>query len=83
MGMRLLVDSLPRSFTVEKLCALFASYGQVLSAQVIKIPDQPVTLIGTVEMATEQDADRAMTALHGTIIENEMILVFKEPQQPD
>lgn len=73
----LTVDGLPPSFTDEKLKGLFTSYGQVLTATIIYPQHIPSYRYGCVEMATTIEADRARQALNRTMIDHQLILVFR------
>ncbi len=67
MGNKLYVGSLPYSTTEEQLSELFQQHGTVQSAKVItdRFTGQSRGF-GFVEMASDEDAQRAITALNGT-----------------
>ena len=67
MGSKLYVGSLPYSTRDDQLADLFKRHGAVQSAKVItdKFTGQSRGF-GFVEMATGEDAQRAITALNGT-----------------
>ena len=73
----LTVDGLPQSFTDENLKELFASYGQVLNATIIYPQHIPSCRYGFVEMATVEEADHARQALNRTMIDHQLVLVFR------
>lgn len=78
-GTRLLVDGLPATVSNDALRELFAPHGTVISAIVISSIHTPCVIIGSVTMATVPEAERAVQALHRAMIENNMVLVFREP----
>lgn len=63
---KLYVGSLPYSTTEDELKELFSQFGQVVSARVIsdKFTGQSKGF-GFVEMATDADAEKAITAANG------------------
>ena len=73
----LTVDGLPRSFSDDHLKDLFASYGRVLTATIIDSQHIPSYRYGFVEMATTEEANQARHALNRTMIDHELILVFR------
>lgn len=83
MGTKLYVGSLPYSTTEQELQELFAQHGSVQSAKVItdRYTGQSRGF-GFVEMATADDAQKAITALNGTPL-GERTLVVNEarPQE--
>lgn len=81
-GTRLLVDGLPATVSNDRLREVFASHGTVISALVISSVHTPSVIIGSVGMATVPDAERAAQALHRTMIENHMVLVFPSHHDP-
>lgn len=76
MSSKLYVGSLPYSTTDEQLTDLFSQYGSVTSARVItdKYTGQSRGF-GFVEMATNEEAQRAIEALNGTKLEHRTIVV--------
>ncbi len=66
MGKKLYVGNLSYSVDSSELEQLFAQHGQVVSAQIINDRDTGRSKgFGFVEMATDQEATAAVTALNG------------------
>ncbi|MEE8241083.1 MAG: RNA-binding protein [Nitrospirales bacterium] len=83
MGNKLYVGSLPYSTTDAQLSELFAQYGSVASAKVItdKFTGQSRGF-GFVEMATSEEAQRAIDGLNGTPLESRTLIVNEaKPQE--
>lgn len=84
MGAKLYVGNLPYSVTEERLQQHFAQHGAVVSARIItdKFTGRSKGF-GFVEMASEQDAEKATRALNGTDFEGRNIVVSEaRPQAP-
>ncbi len=84
MGAKLYVGNLPYSVTEEKLQQHFSQHGSVISARIItdKFTGRSKGF-GFVEMSSDQEAERAVTALNGTDFEGRNIVVSEaRPQQP-
>ncbi len=84
MGAKLYVGNLPYSVTEERLQQHFAQHGSVVSARIItdKFTGRSKGF-GFVEMSSDQEAERAVTALNGTDFEGRSIVVSEaRPQQP-
>ncbi len=84
MGAKLYVGNLPYSVTEERLQQHFAQHGSVISARIItdKFTGRSKGF-GFVEMSSDQEAERAVTALNGTDFEGRNIVVSEaRPQQP-
>ncbi len=84
MGAKVYVGGLPYSTTDQQLNDLFAQYGAVASARIItdKFTGQSRGF-GFVEMATEGDAQKAITALNGTQFGGRTLTVNEaRPQEP-
>jgi RNA recognition motif-containing protein len=84
MGAKLYVGNLPYSVTEERLQQHFAQHGSVVSARIItdKFTGRSKGF-GFVEMSSDQEAERAVTALNGTDFEGRNIVVSEaRPQQP-
>lgn len=65
MAVNIYVGNLPWSTTDQELADMFAQYGPVIKAQVIKDRDTGRSRgFGFVEMPTEEDAQRAIDALN-------------------
>jgi RNA recognition motif-containing protein len=83
MGTKLYVGGLPYSTTEQQLSELFAPQGSVTSAKVItdKFTGQSRGF-GFVEMATGEEAQKAITALNGTPMGGRTITVNEaKPQE--
>ncbi|HZS11233.1 MAG TPA: RNA-binding protein [Nitrospirales bacterium] len=76
MGSKLYVGSLPYSTTEAQLTDMFAVYGSVTSARVItdKFTGQSRGF-GFVEMATSEEAQKAIDGLNGTKLEQRTLVV--------
>jgi len=84
MGAKLYVGNLSYSVTEERLQQHFAQYGSVVSARIItdKFSGRSKGF-GFVEMSSDEEAQRAMTALNGTDFEGRNVVVSEaRPQQP-
>jgi len=80
---KLYVGSLPYSTTDAQLADLFSQYGAVTSAKVItdKFTGQSRGF-GFVEMATSEEAKRAIESLNGTKLEQRTLVVNEaKPQE--
>ena len=83
MNNKLYVGGLPYSVTDARLQEIFSAHGTVESARVIadKFTGQSRGF-GFVEMSSDQEAERATTALNGTDFEGRNIVVSEaRPQQ--
>ncbi|MEK6617788.1 MAG: RNA-binding protein [Nitrospirota bacterium] len=83
MSTKLYVGSLPYSTTDAQLTDLFSQYGAVTSAKVItdKFTGQSRGF-GFVEMATSEEATRAIESLNGTKLEQRTLVVNEaKPQE--
>jgi cold-inducible RNA-binding protein len=79
MGRKLYVGNLPFSTSDEALTELFAQVGQVESARVVR--DQGTGQargFAFVEMATDEDAQKAITQLNQRQVEGRAIVVNEE-----
>lgn len=84
MGAKLYVGNLSYSVVEEKLQELFSRHGTVVSARVItdKFSGRSKGF-GFVEMGSNEEAERATTALNGAEFEGRTIVVSEaRPQQP-
>jgi RNA recognition motif-containing protein len=84
MGKKLYVGSLPYSVTDQQLAELFSAHGAVDSARVIvdRVSGQSKGF-GFVEMGSDDDAAKAITALNGTQFQGRRIIVNEaRPQEP-
>lgn len=83
MSTKLYVGSLPYSTTEQELSELFAQHGSVQSAKVItdRYTGQSRGF-GFVEMATSEEAQKAITALNGTPLGGRTLVVNEaRPQE--
>src|SRR4030088_623215 len=84
MAMKLYVGGLAYSVTEQELEALFAEYGTVTSAAVIKDRDSGQSKgFGFVEMADDTEAKAAMAALNGKDVSGRSIMVNEARPQTD
>lgn len=84
MGSKIYVGGLPYSATEQQLSELFAPHGTVESARVItdKFTGQSRGF-GFVEMATEEEAKKAIAALNATQMGGRTLTVNEaKPQEP-
>ena len=84
MGAKLYVGNLSYSLTEERLQQHFAQHGSVVSARVItdKFSGRSKGF-GFVEMGSDEEAERATSALNGTDFEGRNIVVSEaRPQAP-
>jgi RNA recognition motif-containing protein len=84
MGAKIYVGNLPYAVTEDKLQQHFAQHGSVISARVVidKFSGRSKGF-GFVEMSTDSEAERAITALNGTQFEGRNIVVSEaRPQTP-
>lgn len=83
MAKNLFVGSLPFSLTDEALGQLFAQYGQVQTANVIKDKYTGRSRgFGFVEMATEEEAQKAVEKLNNYNLEGRNIVVKEALPKP-
>ena len=83
MDNKLFVASLSFKIRDAELTEIFASVGEVVSAKVILDRDGRSKGFGFVEMATQEDADVAITKLNGSNQFGRDIVVNKQkPQEP-
>ncbi|MGQ0810630.1 MAG: RNA recognition motif domain-containing protein [Nitrospiraceae bacterium] len=83
MGNKLYVGSLPYSTTEQQLAEMFAQHGTVQSAKVItdRYTGQSRGF-GFVEMASNEEAQKAITALNGTDMGGRTLVVNEaRPQE--
>jgi RNA recognition motif-containing protein len=83
MGNKLYVGGLPYSVTEGQLEEIFAAHGSVESARVIsdKLTGRSRGF-GFVEMATQEEAQKAIEALNGTQLEGRTLVVNEaRPQE--
>src|SRR6476469_8951923 len=84
MGKKLYVGNLSYRMTDSDLEQLFASHGSVTSAQIIMDRDTGRSKgFGFVEMASDQEAQAAITALNGKEIEGRTLTVNEARPKED
>jgi len=86
MGKKLYVGNLSYSTTEDDLRDTFAKIGEVASAKLIIDPTNGRSKgFGFVEMATEEDAQKAISALNGTSLQDRTITVneARPPRERD
>lgn len=84
MAMKLYVGGLAYSVTEKELEELFAEYGAVTSAAVIKDRDSGQSKgFGFIEMADDTEAKAAMAALNGKDVSGRSIMVNEARPQED
>lgn len=83
MAKNLFVGSLPFSVTEDTLGQLFAQHGQVQSVNIIKDKYSGQSRgFGFVEMATDEEAQKAIAALNGYSLEGRNIVVKEALPKP-
>jgi cold-inducible RNA-binding protein len=83
-NVNLYVGKLPYSTTDQNLAELFAQYGQVLSARVIRDRETGRSKgFGFVEISDEQEARAAISALNNTPLEDQSIIVNEAREKTD
>ena len=84
MGKKLYVGNLPFSATEDSLNELFSTVGAVDSARVITDRDSGRSKgFGFVEMATDEEAEKAISELNGKDFEGRALTVNEaRPQEP-
>ena len=84
MGAKLYVGNLSYNVTEDRLQQYFAGHGSVVSARIINDKFTGKSKgFGFVEMSSDQEAARAITALNGTDFEGRNIVVSEaRPQAP-
>jgi RNA recognition motif-containing protein len=84
MGTKLYVGGLAYSVTEQELETLFAEFGKVTSAAVIKDRDSGQSKgFGFVEFATSEEAEAAIKALNGKEVSGRSIMVNEARPQAD
>lgn len=84
MGKKLYVGSIPFQATEDALHELFSTIGEVGSVKIITDAQTGQSKgFGFVEMATEEDAGKAISSLNGTsFMERTIVVNEARPQQP-
>jgi len=76
----LLVDGFPRSYVADDLTRLFTTYGAVTSAFIVRDPTGASLGFGYVNMASEDEVNAAVAALHGKCLQEcPLFLIRAEP----
>jgi len=84
MGKKLFVGGLPWAMTDEDLGKLFTGVGTVESATIIKDKMSGKSKgFGFVEMSTEEEAQAAISSVHGTEVEGRNITVSEARPMTD
>jgi len=84
MGKKLFVGGLPWSMTDEDLGKLFVGVGTVESATIIKDKMSGKSKgFGFVEMSTDEEAQAAISSVHGTEVEGRNITVSEARPMTD
>ncbi len=76
MSTTLHVDGLVASVGEQALANLFSQFGQVLSVHMYSRGTATSSGIGTVEMESLADAQKAVSALHRSYLDGLLVLVF-------
>jgi RNA recognition motif-containing protein len=77
LGTELMIEGLPPLFSNQQLNDLFSPVGTVCDALVITDAAGKSLRIGTVEMSTAQEAERAMQKLNQSYLQGELLVVFE------
>ena len=84
MGKKLYVGNLPYSVGDSELQRMFEAHGTVVSAQVIMDRDTGRSKgFGFVEMGSDQEAQAAITALHGSDVDGRALTVNEARPKPE
>ena len=82
MSQRLYVGNLPKSVTDDGLRDFFASYGALITAEVVRGRRGIPRGFGYVELSSNEDAERAITELDGTQLEGQAVTVAVARKRP-
>jgi RNA recognition motif-containing protein len=84
MAKKLYVGNLSYKMTEEGLKEIFAPIGEVLSAKIITDPSTGRSKgFGFVEMANDEDGDKAISSLNGTNVQERTITVSEARPQKE
>ena len=84
MAKKLYVGNLSYKMTEEGLKEIFAPIGEVLSAKIITDPSTGRSKgFGFVEMANDEDGDKAISSLNGTNVQERSITVSEARPQKE
>ncbi len=82
MGKRIYVGNLSFSATEDDLRGLFSAYGEIESVKVVTDAQTGRARgFAFVEMATEEDAQRAITSLNGKVFKDRNLVVSEARQE--
>ena len=81
-GSTLFVDGLPQRFTADRLKDLFAPFGTVLWSRVVSGFSGDCSGFGYVDLATSQEALKAVKALDGCEVEGQYLVVMVSTRAP-
>ncbi len=73
MGKRLFVQNLSETIDEGQLLAVLSEHGKVVSAEVDRDPSGVSRGTAVVEMETEEDAERALQAVHDSEVEGKKL----------
>lgn len=76
MSATLHIDGLVASVGEQALTNIFSQFGHVLSVQMYLRGTATSSGIGTVEMKSRADAQKAVSALHRSYLDGLLVLVF-------
>jgi RNA recognition motif-containing protein len=74
------VSNVPSTMTADDLADLFDQYGLVLGAKIERWHDRPGGAQGMVDLAPDTSVDKAIAALHGSIVGTQKISVRRAPK---
>ena len=84
MAKKLYVGNLSYKMTEEGLKEIFAPIGEVLSAKIITDPSTGRSKgFGFVDMANDEDGDKAISSLNGTTVQERSITVSEARPQKE
>ena len=78
MGCKLYVERFPASLSDQELANLFSAFGTVISAVIARTISDESLCFAEVEMATAEEAEQAINALHHTRMDGKLMLVFQD-----
>jgi len=74
------VSNLPSTMTADDLADLFDQYGLVLGAKIERWHDRPGGAQGMVDLAPDTSVDKAIAALHGSMVGAQKLSVRRAPK---
>jgi hypothetical protein len=75
-----IVSNLPSTMTADDLADLFDQYGLVLGAKIERWHDRPGGAQGMVDLAPDTSVDKAIAALHGSMVGAHKLSVRRAPK---